>query len=306
MFHPPPVLDALRRLAGAGSADVSDADLLARYVHGHDTAAFEALVRRHGGLVWGACRRRLRDPHAAEDAFQTTFLALARHAANGPEARRIGRLAAPGGRPLFGCLSPSPTGSHVRPTHRRPGPRAGPRGRCCWPGTGTAHRRRDRRLAGTFPTDVYLVRGGATLIGRGGAGDGLSRRHGGIAPDAGPRAAARSARAPRSHDRRTGRAWTSRHVRPCRRPYRSNCAGHRCRPNSRCLGNSRRSGSSRRLRHHARRRTHQWNGLGRAWRADLDSDTLAVGSTGRGPRRHSAGRSGRGNSRARAIPPQPI
>ena len=81
MTQPPPLIDALRRLAGPVPDDRSDAELLARFVAAKDSAAFETLVRRHGGLVWGACRRRLRDAHAAEDAFQTTFLALARHAA---------------------------------------------------------------------------------------------------------------------------------------------------------------------------------------------------------------------------------
>lgn len=86
-----PVIDVLRRLAGPGPDDVSDADLLGRFVASHDPAAFEALVRRHGRLVWGTCRRRLRDAHAAEDAFQTTFLALARHAS---AVRRPDALAA--------------------------------------------------------------------------------------------------------------------------------------------------------------------------------------------------------------------
>ncbi|HKB05018.1 MAG TPA: sigma-70 family RNA polymerase sigma factor [Gemmataceae bacterium] len=87
----PPVMDAIRRLAGPGADEVSDADLLSRFAGSRDAAAFEALVRRYGGLVWGICRRRLRDEHAAEDAFQTTFLALARHAAS---VRRPGALAA--------------------------------------------------------------------------------------------------------------------------------------------------------------------------------------------------------------------
>jgi len=76
----PPVIDAIRRLVGSGSDDISDSELLRRYVESRDAQAFEALVGRYGKLVWGACRRRLKDAHAAEDAFQTTFLALARHA----------------------------------------------------------------------------------------------------------------------------------------------------------------------------------------------------------------------------------
>src|SRR5262245_28144565 len=80
MDSPSPVVDVLRRLAGPASEDVTDAELISRFVESRDSNAFAALVRRHGGLVWGACRRRLRDAHAAEDAFLATFLALARHA----------------------------------------------------------------------------------------------------------------------------------------------------------------------------------------------------------------------------------
>jgi RNA polymerase sigma factor (sigma-70 family) len=65
--------------AGAG---VTVGQLLAAYLTRREDTALAALVRRHGAIVWGVCRRVLRHYHDAEDAFQATFLVLVRKAAS--------------------------------------------------------------------------------------------------------------------------------------------------------------------------------------------------------------------------------
>ena len=84
----------LERLFGAGTiGGLSDAELLERFAAVDDEAAgaaFEAIVERHGPMVLRVCRMVLRDPHAAEDAFQATFLVLARRARTIGDRGRLG------------------------------------------------------------------------------------------------------------------------------------------------------------------------------------------------------------------------
>jgi len=86
--------DAVRDLqtlfsVGATGA-LSDGELLDRFVARREEAIFEAITHRHGPMVWGVCRRVLRDHHDAEDAFQATFLVLARKASSVMPREKLG------------------------------------------------------------------------------------------------------------------------------------------------------------------------------------------------------------------------
>src|SRR5262249_8224032 len=75
------VLRFLRHAAGANAVgDQSDAALMREFVSQGSEDAFAAILNRHGALVFAVCLRTLRDNTDAEDAFQATFLVLARKA----------------------------------------------------------------------------------------------------------------------------------------------------------------------------------------------------------------------------------
>ena len=117
------------------SAGLTDGELLDRFEAGRGEVAelaFAVLVERHGPMVLRACRRILRDEHAAQDAFQATFLVLARKGGTAPPPR------------------------HARPLAPR---RRLPRRRVC--PVGRAARRRRHEQAGREPARTTSARAAA-------------------------------------------------------------------------------------------------------------------------------------------------
>jgi RNA polymerase sigma factor (sigma-70 family) len=80
---PATILRFLHDLSSTGvEPRLADGELLHRFIARHDQAAFAVLVGRHGPLVWRVCRAVLRHDQDAEDAFQATFVVLARKASS--------------------------------------------------------------------------------------------------------------------------------------------------------------------------------------------------------------------------------
>jgi RNA polymerase sigma factor (sigma-70 family) len=83
------VIHQIRPSVFQDDANLTDDQLLDRFTQEHDATALTLIIRRHGPMVWGVCRRILRSHQDAEDAFQATFLILVRKAASVRPSHRV-------------------------------------------------------------------------------------------------------------------------------------------------------------------------------------------------------------------------
>jgi RNA polymerase sigma factor (sigma-70 family) len=108
-----PIIRHLRRtVLRHDRAGMTDGQLLEDFITHRDEAAFEALVRRHGPMVLGVCRRVLHHPQDAEDASQAAFLVLARKAASVSPPEMLGNW-------LFGVARTTALRARVANAKRR-------------------------------------------------------------------------------------------------------------------------------------------------------------------------------------------
>src|SRR2546421_10210618 len=90
MGDPRSLFPFLCALPVRGGDEDTDPQLLQRFAADRDESAFAALVRRHGAMVLGVCRRVLGHAHDAEDVTQAAFLVLARKAGSVRRAESVG------------------------------------------------------------------------------------------------------------------------------------------------------------------------------------------------------------------------
>lgn len=89
--HTDRLMPTLRRaVLGRQAAARTDGELVTAFVLTGEGEAFGELVRRHGPMVLGVCRRLIPDHATADDAFQAVFLVLARRAASVRPRERVG------------------------------------------------------------------------------------------------------------------------------------------------------------------------------------------------------------------------
>jgi hypothetical protein len=85
----PTLTELLQHLAAPPAIEVPDTELLCRFTNRDDPRAFEAILRRHGRMVFGVCVRVLGRTADAEDAFQATFLVFLRQARRLAQPERL-------------------------------------------------------------------------------------------------------------------------------------------------------------------------------------------------------------------------
>ena len=85
------VFREFQRLFEPGTvAGLTERQLIERFALHGDAVAFEAIVTRHGPMVYSVCAQMLRDTSDVEDAFQATFLVLIKKAAGLRRPERVG------------------------------------------------------------------------------------------------------------------------------------------------------------------------------------------------------------------------